>query len=120
MVRRCCCRAREPARQRVEADLGEGDGPITLQIAMTAEPDAAAAAGGAVAAAVEQEKKENLAKAMQPSCAILRSCALVGLRNCACVAVPCQRLAGALPGEKRQTARPRSSESGEAFTAPAL
>ena len=53
------CRARERARQRVEADLGEGDDPSTQQIAMTAELDAAAVAGGAVAGAVEQEDERG-------------------------------------------------------------
>ena len=36
--------ADERARQRVEADLGEGDDPSTQQILIMAEPDAAAAA----------------------------------------------------------------------------
>jgi len=53
--------ADERARQRVEADLGEGDDPSTQQMAMMAEPDAAAAAGGAIVAAVEQENERGSA-----------------------------------------------------------
>ena len=56
--RRYCRRASEPARQHVEADLGEGDGPSTQQIVTTVEPDAVAAAA-AVGAAVEQENERG-------------------------------------------------------------